>query len=299
MNESPALPRTNLAGYASAHPKILFHCHVFPPAGRFTPDPATGLMPGTAPHLAALAKSLGFEKATAISPSEVPAGRGTARIDEDADGLAWLAGEAERQPEILLFANIDPSRSDSPARIEKAFQSGFAGVKFHPFIGQFSIDAARDAEFYAVLNARRLPLLVHVGVVPHCQPWPIRHHHPFLLDDVAYDFPDIPIILAHGGGRPFCREVLAVMQSNPNTYLDLTHTLDRRYAWHLPADDLAAFFDQIGPARIIYGTDYPWYKPDDLARDLGTLAALGVDKAGMDLLMGGTFASILAKRAAG
>jgi len=65
------------------------------------------------------------------------------------------------------------------------------------------------------------------------------------------------------------------------------------------ADDLAAFFDQIGPARIIYGTDYPWYKPDDLARDLGALAALGVDKAGMDLLMGGTFASILAKRAAG
>jgi predicted TIM-barrel fold metal-dependent hydrolase len=142
-----------------------------------------------------------------------------------------------------------------------------------------------------------MPLLIHTGVIPHYQPWPISEHHPFRIDALANKYPGIPIILAHGGGRPFCREVLAVMQSNENTYLDLTHVLDKKYAWHIPLDDLQAFFDQIGPERIIYGTDYPWYRADDLARDLTLLKNLGVDRGALDMLMGGTFLKLLPERA--
>ncbi len=296
MNCAADLPRANLVGYRSDHPKVFFHCHAFPPDyRRFAPDGVTGLMPGTVAHLSALARDLGFERVTAISPCEVPEGRATARIDEGKDGLKWLAEESVAHPEVLSFANLDPSRKDSAARLEKAYRDGFAGVKLHPVIGRFSIDVERDEDFYSLVNAFRLPLVVHLGVLPGRQPWPIRFHHPLLLDDLASRFPEMPLIMAHGGGRAFCRDVLAVMQSNPNTYLDLTHTLDKRYAWHLPADDLAAFFDQVGPSRIIYGTDYPWYGPADLSRDLSALRRLGIDKAGMDLIMGGTFAALSAE----
>ena len=300
MSSAPQhpFPGNDLAGYQGRFPKILFHCHVFPAdPGKFPPDPATGLLPGSVEHLRALASRLGFDRVMAISPSEVPPGRATARIDEGADGLAWLAQRAKHDADILLFANLNPDNKRSPDRVAKAHEDGFTGVKLHPVIGQFAIDAARDSVFYGVLNTLRMPLLIHTGVIPHLQPWPISEHHPFRIDALANKYPNIPVVLAHGGGRPFCREVLAVMQANENTYLDLTHVLDRKYAWHIPLDDLQAFFDQIGPERIIYGTDYPWYRPDDLARDLEVLKSLGVDRSALDMLMGGTFLKLLTERA--
>ena len=285
-----------LKNYSSEYPKVLFHCHVFPVDPKsFPPDPATGVSPGTMRHLCALARELGFDSVTAVSPNEVPPGRGTARIDEDKDGPGWLLNEAQGHAEVMLFASLNPEDRRSPDRLIKAHRDGFTGVKFHPFIGRFAVDADRDRAFYEVLDGLRMPLLIHTGIVPHYQPWPIEKHHPFRIDALACKFPGIPIIVAHGGGRPFCREVLAVLQSNENTYLDLTHVLDRKYAWHIPADDLQAFFDQIGPSRIMYGTDYPWYRSDDLTRDLAYLRGLGVDKKAMDLLLGGTFVRVAAQ----
>ena len=142
-----------------------------------------------------------------------------------------------------------------------------------------------------------MPLIIHTGVFSAGIPWPLEEFHPLRIDKLANLFPDIPIILAHGGGRAFCRKVLDVLQANPNTYLDLTHTLHKKYAWHIPTSELEAFFDRLGPSRIIYGTDHPWYKAEDLTRDLAYLNKLGLNKEDLDLVLGGTFLRILEKGA--
>lgn len=282
----------------AACPRVLFHCHCFPAnPERFPLDPDTRLYPGSVEYLQAFALRLGFDYATALSPFEVPPGRCTSRIDPGEDSLEWLAEQARGRDKILLFASLDPGAAESCARLESAVRRGFTGVKFHPPICRFSIDPERDREFYQLLSNWRLPLLIHTGVFSSPEPWPLEEYHPLRIDRLAGLFPEIPVIFAHGGGRAFCREVLGVLQNNPNTYLDLTHSLDARYAWHVPLPDMEAFFDRAGPARIIYGTDHPWFAAEDFSRDLAYLQKLGLGREDLDLVLGGTFLRILEDRA--
>jgi len=276
-------------------PRVLFHCHCFPPnEQKFPRDPDTGLFPGSPEHLAVFSKRLGFDYATALSPFEVPEGRCTSRIAPPGDGLAWLEKHSrEHRERTMLFASLNPRSPESPERLAQARERGFKGVKFHPVICRFPIDAGQDREFYGLLNMYRMPLLIHTGVFSGGEPWPLEEYSPMRIDRLANRFPQIPIIVAHGGGRAFCREMLGFLQSHRNAYLDLTHSLDEKYTWHIPADDMEAFFHHLGPSRIIYGVDYPWFSEEDFKRDLAYLEKLGLDERELARVLGGNFLSIL------
>ena len=72
QKEAPAGIPENSAGI---YPRILFHCHCFPPnPERFPLDPDTGFFPGSVDHLCAFISRLGLDKATALSRSRCPRG---------------------------------------------------------------------------------------------------------------------------------------------------------------------------------------------------------------------------------
>ncbi len=49
----------------------------------------------------------------------------------------------------------------------------------------------------------------------------LKYSNPLYLDDVAVDFPDMKIIMAHPS-FPWQEEALAVAQHKPNVYIDLS-----------------------------------------------------------------------------
>lgn len=275
--------------------RVLFHCHTFPPnEQRFPRDAGTGLFPGSPEHLAGFCRKLGFARAVTISPFEVPPGRCTARVDEGVDGPAWLAERAAAFADrLILFAGLDPGKPESAGRLEKLAGTGFSGVKIHPPIGHFTLDAERDAAFYSTLEGLGLPLLIHTGVFSSYGHWPLENYHPLLIDKLAGRHPGIPIIMAHCGGAAFCRDVLAVVQNHGRAYVDLTHTLDPKYAWYIPKREYELIFERVGPGRVIYGVDYPWYAPEEFERDLQTLESLGVTGRDLDRVLGENFLGLL------
>lgn len=283
---------------AGGSPRVLFHCHCFPPnESKFRIEPVDGHPPGSPAHLAGFARMLGFDYATALSPFEVPPGRCTSRVGIDDDGPAWLEAEAAGHREsLLLFASLNPDEPGSARRLIDAAGRGFRGVKFHPVICRFAIDPEKHREFYSTLERLGLPLLIHTGVFSGGEPWPLEEYHPLRIERLACMFPEIPVIIAHGGGHAFCRDVFALLQSHRNSYLDLTHTLDKGYAWHIGAREMAGFLERPGPERIIYGADYPWYSRSDLGRDIACLRELGLDNEGLDHVLGGTAARVLGLR---
>jgi len=271
--------------------RVMFHCHTFPAQGTsFAAGSDAGPLPGSPEHLAAFSRELGFDRAVALSPFEVPLGRCTSRVDEGTDGAAWLSERAEAFGERLIrFASLDPTRPESASRLEKLAGRGFAGVKFHPVICRFSLDADRDEHFYGTLERLGLPLLIHTGVFSGYGQWPLESYHPLLIDRIAGKYPKIPIIMAHCGGAAFCRDVLAVVQSHDRAYFDLTHTLDPKYAWYIPRADYEFIFERVGTGRVLYGVDYPWYSREDCERDLKTLDSLGIRGRDLDRLLGENF----------
>ena len=49
----------------------------------------------------------------------------------------------------------------------------------------------------------------------------LKYSNPIFIDDVAADFPDMPIILAHPS-FPWQEEALSVATHKPNVYIDLS-----------------------------------------------------------------------------
>jgi predicted TIM-barrel fold metal-dependent hydrolase len=102
---------------------------------------------------------------------------------------------------------------------------------------------------YAKAETLGLPMLVHTGssVFKGAR---IKYADPLLLDDVAIDFPDLTILLAHCG-RPFWYEQAWWMaRRHPNVYLEVSG---------LPGRKLLDYMPRLGELseKVVYGSDWP------------------------------------------
>jgi predicted TIM-barrel fold metal-dependent hydrolase len=70
------------------------------------------------------------------------------------------------------------------------------------------------------------------------------------LDDVAIDFPDLRIVMAHGGRPLYMQEAFFVLRRHPRVWLDVSGIPPARLLEYFPR--LAELAD-----RVLWGTDWP------------------------------------------
>ena len=95
---------------------------------------------------------------------------------------------------------------------------GVVGLKIHPAAGFFPNDPVVYPMYHKALDLG-LPVMVHTG--PEPKPLYSRHCQPVYLDDVAADFPDLTIIMAHAGLSAWWQEA-GIASVCPNIYLDIS-----------------------------------------------------------------------------
>ncbi len=168
-----------------------------------------------------------------------------------------LSGIAAAHPDRLIaFATVDPRRPDAleifSASIE---QWGMKGLKLHPCSGFYP----NQKEVYPLLEkacACGVPVIIHSGAM--MVPLRSKYSQPIHLDDLAVDFPDLPIIAAHAGGSLGYRQMLSIMSIKLNILVDIS-------AWQVLAVKNYALFcrslrellDFGGPDRVLFGSDSP------------------------------------------
>lgn len=84
----------------------------------------------------------------------------------------------------------------------------------------------------------------------------LKFSNPMYLDDVAVDFPEMPIVLAHPS-FPWQEEALSVAQHKPNVYIDLS-------GWspiYFPAI-LVRYANSLLQDKVLFGSDWPALKPE-------------------------------------
>lgn len=251
---------------------ILTHCHLWP-EGMTDREDDFGI-PGRPKHLSGFADELGFEKAVGLAPFEVPEGRSTARISPDEDSSRWLADAIAEFDNIVGFASLDPSREDAPKRVAAAKELGLVGVKVHPPIFRVVVDDPKFDPFYAAVERAGLPLMFHTGYGSWA--WPLEDYSVLRVERVAKRFPDLRIIIAHCGGAAFCRDVLALLQSNPLCCADLAMALRPDAGWYVPSDELRLIVNCVGADRLVYGVDYPWCSIESVERDIEIIDEWGL-----------------------
>src|ERR1700722_7785709 len=133
-----------------------------------------------------------------------------------------IAERARDHSDVLIpFGSVDPNRGAEAVRMAKRQieEYGVKGFKFHPSTQAFLPNDRLAYPVYEVIEAAGLPALFHtgqtgVGAGTGGGGTPLADSNPIPLDDVAVDFPDMPIILAHPS-FPWQEEALSFATHKP------------------------------------------------------------------------------------
>jgi len=183
------------------------------------------------------------------------------------------AAAAEHGDALIPFASIDPAKGRAGARRFRDLveQHGMRGIKFHPSIQGF---APNDRSAYPLLEVAQelgVPALFHTGQTGIGAGLPggggirLALSNPMLLDDVAVDFPDLTIIMAHPS-FPWQDEALAVATHKPNVYIDLSGWSPKYFP-----PQLVQYANTLLQDKVLFGSDYPLITPDRWRADFAKL----------------------------
>ena len=84
----------------------------------------------------------------------------------------------------------------------------------------------------------------------------LKYSNPMLLDDVAADFPAMPIVLAHPS-FPWQEEALSVATHKPQVYIDLSGWSPKYFP-----PILVQYANTLLKDKILFGSDYPALHPE-------------------------------------
>ena len=201
-------------------------------------------------------------------------------VDSEAEmGMTRMANEevaevaAEHNDVLIPFASIDPHKGKMGVREARRMieDYGVRGFKFHPSSQGFYPNDRMAYPLYEVIEAAGLPALFHTGQTgvgagaPGGMGVRLKYSNPLYLDDVAADFPDLTIVMAHPS-FPWQDEALSVATHKPKCYIDLSGWSPK----YFPAN-LVQYANSILKSRVLFGSDFPMITPDRWIADFETL----------------------------
>jgi predicted TIM-barrel fold metal-dependent hydrolase len=180
---------------------------------------------------------------------------------------------AEHADVLIPFASIDPAKGPRGAqevrRLAESF--GVRGFKFHPSLQGFFPNDRAAYPLYEVMEGLGLPAIFHTGQtgigarVRGGGGVHLKYSNPVHLDDVAVDFPDLRIVMAHPS-FPWQDEALAVATHKPNVYIDLSGWSPRYFP-----PQLIQYANTLLKDKVLFGSDYPLLTPDRWLADFDGL----------------------------
>ena len=176
-----------------------------------------------------------------------------------------VAELAHKHGDVAIpFASIDPHRGDEGVRAARRLIKDFGvkGFKFHPSTQAFFPNDRVAYPLYEVIAEAKLPALFHTGQTGVGAGTRggggirIKYSNPLYLDDVAADFPDMPIILAHPS-FPWQEEALSVATHKPQVYIDLSGWSPKYFP-----PILVQYANTLLKDKVLFGSDYPVISPE-------------------------------------
>ena len=169
----------------------------------------------------------------------------------------YIANFVARAPGVLIgFASCDPTQPEYMAELEHAVEDlRLQGVKMGPIYAGFDPRDARCGPVYRYCQTRGLPILFHSGTTFRREA-PLGFSRPWLLDEVAMQYPDLRMVLAHLG-HPFYDECLAVIRKHPHVYADISALYYRPWQFY---NMMILAQEYHVTHKLLFGTDYPFTK---------------------------------------
>ena len=168
----------------------------------------------------------------------------------------WSAKYCGAAPDRLIaFGGVLPGTVPDPgAEVDRLAKLGIRAIKMHPSHQVLSpndyIDGNRGlGAIYERAQANGMPIMIHTGtsIFPGARN---LHAQPMLCDDLCIDYPNLVVILAHGGRPLWMNEAFFLVRRHKNMYMDISG---------IPPQKLMEYFPRIEDVanKVLWGTDWP------------------------------------------
>lgn len=184
---------------------------------------------------------------------------------------------AKKHKELLALGNIT-----EPALVNKKVidnlenhlkEKTIRGVKIFLGYKPFWPYDERLYPIYELCQKYDFPVIFHTGYTYSLiKGAKLRYSHPLNIDDVASDFPNLKIILAHMG-NPWLIDCAAVLYKNKNVYADLSAFFSEftvpfpeseKVDFRFYLKELRKILGSLG--KLLFGTDWPIYPHSEYLR---------------------------------
>src|SRR6185295_8886099 len=241
----------------------VFDCHIHvQPWEQFHPA-ARAVMAGTRPDLAQVQKAVsdpegllrlmdaeGVERAALINYVSPDVMGFNATVNDWV--TSFTRGHTDR---LVAVGSVHPRFTrDAAADTARLVALGIRMLTLHPPHQIFAVNGYRDGDealgrIYETAERLGLPVMIHTGtsIFPGARN---RYGDPMAADDVAVDFPNLKLILAHAGRPLYMPTAAFLARRHSNVHLDLSGIPPKKLLEYLPRlEDLAD--------KCLWGTDWP------------------------------------------
>ncbi len=186
---------------------------------------------------------------------------------------------------LVGFASVDPHKKSAAKDLESAVKKlKLRGLKLSPATQEFFPDDLKLMRpIYQAAQDLKIPILFHSGMSwePGVK---VKSSHPILLEDAAYEFPDLKIVIAHFGW-PWVLDSAMLALKYPNIYIDTSCLY-----FDNPKDFIGFVMTKQVPLsliekglrhQIVFGSNYPRVEIKNMA---AAVRSLGLSRDTMKLL---------------
>jgi predicted TIM-barrel fold metal-dependent hydrolase len=190
----------------------------------------------------------------------------------------------EGQDVFVPFCTVNPSLTTHPEmEAKKYIQMGARGIKLYPSYNHFYPNDNRMYPLYSFAQKERVPVLVHTGSSVF-KGSKMKYADPIHLDEVASDFPDLVLLMAHGGRGIWYDRAFFLSRIHPNLYLEISG---------LPPKNLLNYFPDMETNidKFVYGSDWPAIKT--ISANIDAINKLPLSEESLDKILHANAARIL------
>src|ERR1700761_1279712 len=181
-----------------------------------------------------------------------------------------IAEFAQKNSDIMIaFASIDPHKGKMGVREARKLieEYGVRGFKFHSTMQAFFANDRLAYPLYELIAEHRLTAVFHSGHSGMGSGMRgggglrLKYSEPIHLDDVAADFPDMNIVIAHPSW-PWQEQALSIALHKPNVYIALSGWSPKYFS-----PELIRHANSVLKRKMLFGSDFPLIQPDRWLED--------------------------------
>jgi predicted TIM-barrel fold metal-dependent hydrolase len=170
--------------------------------------------------------------------------------------IEYLKPYSER---FSVIGGIEPNKlslQEAKMWLERQYEAGVSGFKLHPVHSHVKPNAYREEEgglkqleiFYQFAQDHELPVIIHTGTSVFLKARN-KYADPIYLDDIAVDFPNLKIIMAHMGRPNYVSTAFQLVRIRKNIYGEISSIPPKRLLEYIPRLEEISY-------KTIYGSDY-------------------------------------------